>query len=507
MRVPTLIVAVAAPAIAALVFAAPRFLETRTAERPWGPLPASGGGSGGVPPASGGTAGATASAGIYGFHRDSLAREREMEALVLALPDPARVERHARLLTGEPHVAGTPENDRVARYIFERFKEAGLETEMKTYAVYLGYVKSALLEQVQPEPKRLTNPETGAPEDKDASDPRAALNWNAYSPSCDLTREVVYANYARPEDFEALDRRGVDVKDRLVLARYYHGYRGGKAQEAEKRGAAGIIFYSDPMEDGYVRGDAYPNGPWGPEGHFQRGAAVYDFIVPGDPLTPGWPSLPGAKRIRPEESQILPRIPSVPISGRDALVVLRNLAGPAVPQGWQGGLPLTYHVGPGPSRLHLRIEASFETRPITDVIGVLRGAGEPDRRIVLGNHHDAWVYGAVDPISGTATMLELARVAGELKRRGFPPKRTLVFGNWDAEEWTLTGSTEWGEEYRDDLARNGVACLNVDSASSGPTFQASAAPTLRRLISEALRDVPDPRTGADLYSTTLAAAD
>jgi len=223
MRVPTLIVAVAAPAIAALVFAAPRFLETRTAERPWGPLPASGGGSGGVPPASGGTAGATASAGIYGFHRDSLAREREMEALVLALPDPARVERHARLLTGEPHVAGTPENDRVARYIFERFKEAGLETEMKTYAVYLGYVKSALLEQVQPEPKRLTNPETGAPEDKDASDPRAALNWNAYSPSCDLTREVVYANYARPGDFEALDRRGVDGKDRLGLARYYRG--------------------------------------------------------------------------------------------------------------------------------------------------------------------------------------------------------------------------------------------------------------------------------------------
>ena len=496
MRAPTFIAAVAAPAIAALVFATPRLLE-KHAERTVAETRA----------APGGTADATASAGIYGFHRDTLAREREMEALILSLPDAARVERHARVLTGEPHVAGTPENDRVARYIFERFKEAGLETEMKTYPVYLGYVKSALLEQVQPEPKRLTNPETGAPDDKDAADPRAALNWNAYSPSCDLTREVVYANYARPEDFEALDRRGVDVKDRLVLARYYHGYRGGKAQEAQERGAAGIIFYSDPMEDGYVRGDAYPNGPWGPEGHFQRGAAVYDFIVPGDPLTPGWPSLAGSKRIRPEESQILPRIPSVPISGRDALVVLRNLAGPAVPQGWQGGLPLTYHLGPGPSRLHLRIEASFETRPITDVIGVLRGSEEPDRRIILGNHHDAWVYGAVDPISGTATMIELARVAGELKRRGFPPKRTLVFGNWDAEEWTLTGSTEWGEEQRDDLARNGVACLNVDSSSSGPSFQASAVPTMRRLISEALRDVPDPRTGADLYATTLAATD
>ena len=446
-------------------------------------------------------------AGIYGFYRDSLSRQREIEALILALPDAARVEGHARVLTSEPHVAGTPENEKVARYIFDRFKEAGLETAMKTYRVYLGYVKSALLEQVEPEPKRLTNPEEGGSEDKDAADPRAALTWNAYSPSCDLTREVVYVNYARPEDFEALDRLGVQVKNRLVLARYFNGYRGGKAQEAEKRGAAGIIFYGDPMEDGYFRGDVYPHGPWGPDSHVQRGAVVYDYIVPGDPLTPGWPSLPGAKRISPQEAQILPRIPAVPSSWRDALVVLKNLAGPAVPGGWQGGLPLTYHLGPGPSRLHLKIEASFETRPITDVIGVLRGSEQPDEMILLGNHHDAWVYGAVDPSSGTATMLELARVAGELKRRGFPPRRTLVFGNWDAEEWTLTGSTEWGEERRDDLARHGVVCLNVDSSCAGPNFQASAVPTLRRLISETLRDVPDPRSGADLYSATLAAAE
>jgi len=506
MRASTILVSVAAPAIAALVVAAPRLLETYSSARPAIERSAPGRGPDAAPPAGGVSAG-TASGGIYGFHRDALARQREIEKLLTSLPETARVEQHARDLTREPHVAGTPENDRVARYIFERFKEAGLETEMKTYAVYLGYVKTARLEQVEPERKRLANPESGVPEDKDASDPRAALNWNAYSPSCDLTREVVYVNYARPEDFDALERRGVPVKDRLVLARYYHGYRGGKAQEAQKRGAAGIIFYSDPMEDGYFRGDVYPDGPWGPDSHIQRGAAVYDYIVPGDPLTPGWPSLPGAKRIRPQDSEILPRIPSIPISWRDALVVLRNLAGAPVPQGWQGGLPLTYHIGPGPSRLHLTIEASFETRTITDVIGVLRGADEPDRTIVLGNHHDAWVYGAVDPISGTATMLELARVAGELSRRGFPPRRTLVFGNWDAEEWTLTGSTEWGEEHRDELARDGVACLNVDSSSSGSVFQASATPTMRRLISETLRDVPDPRLGADLYSVTLAAAD
>jgi N-acetylated-alpha-linked acidic dipeptidase len=487
----TLLASTVLPVLAALALAAP--VLWRAAPR--------GAGAAGAP---GGT---RPDPGIFGFHADSLARQREIESLILELPDAARVEEHARFLTEDPHVAGTPENAAVARYIFDRFREAGLETEMKTYAVYLGYVKSALLEQVEPSPQRLTNPEEGVAEDKDAAEPRASLTWNAYSPSCDMSREVVYVNHARPEDFDALDRMGVSVKDRLVLARYFDGYRGGKAQEAQKRGAAGIIFYSDPMEDGYFRGDVYPRGPWGPEGHVQRGAVVYDYIVPGDPLTPGWASLPGARRIKPSESLILPRIPSLPISGRDALVIFRNLAGPVVPEGWQGALPLTYHVGPGPSRLHLRIESSFTTRDITDVIGVLRGSDEPERQIVLGNHHDAWVYGAVDPSSGTATMLELARVAGELKKRGYPPRRTLVFGNWDAEEWTLTGSTEWGEERSDDLAKNGVACLNVDSSTSGPTFQASAVPSLRRLISQTLRDVPDPTSGADLYDATLRSAE
>jgi N-acetylated-alpha-linked acidic dipeptidase len=491
-----LLAAVAVPVFVALALGAPRL---RMAPRDG--TARSGTPTGNVPAATGPS---ESGAAIYGFHRDSLSRQRKIESLILGLPDAARVERHARVLTSEPHVAATPENEKVARYIFDRFKEAGLEPEMKSYQVYLGYVTSALLEQVDPEAKRLTNPEEGAAEDKDASDPRAALTWNAYSPSCDLTREVVYANYARPEDFDALDRLGVSVKDRLVLARYFNGYRGGKAQEAQKRGAAGIIFYSDPMEDGYFRGDVYPHGPWGHDSHVQRGAVVYDYIVPGDPLTPGWPSLPGARRISPKDTVILPRIPSVPISWRDALVVLKNLAGPAVPAGFQGGLPLTYHTGPGPSRLHLKIEASFETRSITNVVGVLRGSEHPEEIVLLGNHHDAWVYGAVDPSSGTATMLELARVAGELKKRGYPPRRTLVFGNWDAEEWTLTGSTEWGEERRDDLAKNGVACLNVDSSAAGPNFQASAVPTLRRLISETLRDVPDPRSGVDLYSATLA---
>ena len=492
MNARVLLTAAAAPALAALLLAAPR-----SPARPNVGTRESNARQASAAPA------ATGDTGIFGFLRPSLPRQREIEALLLSLPDASKVEAHARVLTEEPHVAGTPGNAQVQRYIADRFREAGLEVEMKSYDVYMGYVKKALLEQIAPEPRLLTRPEEGVPEDKDAADPRASLNWNAYSPSCDLTREVVFANHARPEDFAALDRLGVSVKDRLVLARYYRGYRGGKAHEAQKRGAAGIVFYSDPMEDGYYRGDVYPDGPWGPESHFQRGATAYDYLVPGDPLTPGWASLPGARRIDPREAENLPRIPSIPISWRDALVVFRNLAGPAVPRGWQGGLPLTYHVGPGPSRLHLKIEASFETRAITNVIGVLRGSAEPKKIVLLGNHHDAWVYGAVDPVSGTAAMLELARVAGELKRRGYPPRRTLVFGNWDAEEWTLTGSTEWGEEREADLARHGVACLNIDSAAAGTNFQASAVPTMRRLISEALRDVPDPKSGEDLFTVTL----
>ncbi len=446
--------------------------------------------------------GAQPDRGIHGFHRDSLARQRKLEALLQKLPDAKRIEEHARVMTEDPHVAGTPENDAVARYIRDRFKEAGLETEMKTYSVYLGFVNAALLEQVEPVRAILTRPEEGAPDDKDGADPRALLNWNGYSPSCDLTREVVYVNYANPEDFARLEALGISVKDRLLLARYFHGYRGGKAEAAETRGAAGIIFYSDPADDGFARGDVYPDGPWGPESHFQRGAVAYDYLVPGDPLTPGWASLPEARRIRPEESRILPRIPSLPIAWRDALVILKSLKGPVVPRGWQGGLPVTYHLGPGPSRVHMKIDASFGNRTITDVIGVLRGTDEPEKKIILGNHHDAWVYGAADPISGTATMLELARVAGALAKQGFRPRRTLVFGNWDAEEWTLTGSTEWGEELAGDLAQNGVACLNVDGSADGSAFQGSAVPSLRRLISEVLRDVRDPRTGRDLYSVT-----
>ncbi len=255
-------------------------------------------------------------------------------------------------------------------------------------------------------------------------------------------------------------------------------------------------MYSDPADDGWFQGPVYPGGPWGPASHFQRGADVYDFIVPGDPLTPGWASTPEARRIPAAESEILPKIPMMPLSARDAAEILRRLGGAAVPDAsWQGlAVADTYRVGPGPVRLHLKIENSRERRTITDVIATLRGTDEPEQMVLLSNHYDAWVYGAADPSSGTATMLALARALGSLAAEGLRPRRTIVMAAWDAEEYTLTGSTEWGEENEKELGENAVVCINVDEATHGRLFSPSASPLLFQAIRDAARDVPDPGT-------------
>jgi len=409
---------------------------------------------------------------------------------------------HLRFLTSQPHLAGTPGNLRVSQYILERFRESGLEAEYREYQVLLAYPEEIRVEIVAPERVALSHPEPADPLDPltDVSrDPVAHLPWNAYSPDADLEAPVVYANYGRPEDFRQLTELGVSLAGKIVLLRYFEGYRGGKSFEAEKHGVAGILVYSDPMEDGYFQGDVWPHGPWGPPGHLQRGANVYDFLIPGDPLTPGWASLPEAKRIRPEDSTILPKIPMVPLSAPDAAELLRRLGGPAVPQGWQGALPLTYHLGDDRLRVHLVNRQRRERTTIRNVIGKLVGSERPDEFVLLSNHHDAWVYGAVDPASGTATMLELARVLGELAREGYRPRRTILFGNWDAEEYTLTGSTEWGEQFADELRQKAIACLNVDASTSGTDFSVSASPLLRRLILEATQSVADPQTGQPVY--------
>jgi len=439
-----------------------------------------------------------------GFTVSSAVRQREVEAALLALPSAARCEAQHAQLTRAPHVAGTEGSRRVAEEVASRMREAGLETEVVSYDVLLSSPRRVAVELVAPRPARLARPEAALPEDPGSGEPSLALPWHAYAQSGEVTADVVYVSHGRAEDYDTLARLGIDVRGKIALARYFGGYRGGKSLEAERRGVAALITYSDPADDGYVQGDVYPKGPWGPESHFQRGANVYDFIVPGDPLTPGWASVAGARRIPESESTILPKIPSLPLSFQDAREILQALGGPVRPDlSWQGGGPFAYHLGPGPARLHIALDIPREVRTIRDVIARLPGA-DPDpavasQIVLLSNHHDAWTYGGVDPSSGTTSALELARALGELARRGMRPRRTIVFGIWDAEEFTLTGSTEWGEEHAEELSAKAVACLNVDASTSGDRFGISAVPSLRRFFYEVARRIPDPKGRGSVY--------
>lgn len=436
-----------------------------------------------------------------GFSPESYAKQAQWEKRFLASISAARCRKYLRRLTREPHVAGTPGDRRVTQYILDEFKRAGLRPEIVEYRVLLSYPRKMEVELVEPARVKLANPEPEIPGDKDTrtKDPMMKMPWNGYSPSADLTRSVVYVNYGTADDFNQLEKLSVSVQGKIVLSRYFRGYRGGKSLEAERRGAAGIIVFSDPADDGAPRGPVYPNGPWGPLGHFQRGAVVYDFMVPGDPLTPGWASTRDARRLDERDVQILPKIPMVPLSGADAQEILKRMDGPEVPKQWQGGLPLKYRVGGEATKVRLALDMENRTTPIWNVIARIPGTTEPEKLVILGNHHDAWVYGAVDPASGTASMLELARGLGRLLKQGFRPRRTIVLGNWDAEEYTLTGSTEWGEEFADDLRKNGVVCLNVDASASGQDFTVSAVPALIPAIIEVTQAVQDPVTGRSIY--------
>jgi len=323
------------------------------------------------------------------------------------------------------------------------------------------------------------------------------MPYNAMSPSGDVEADVVYANYGSPEDFQKLEQMKVDVRGKIVLVRYGQNFRGVKAFVAQEHGAAGVIIYSDPSDDGWRRGDKYPQGPWRPDTGVQRGSIGYMFEFAGDPTTPGiasTPSLPESKRVPAEQSLQMPKIPTTPISYADAWPILEHLAGQDSPRDWQGALPFTYHVGPGPVKVKMHLKQNYQFRTIWDVTGRIRGSEWPDEWVVAGNHRDAWVYGAVDPNSGTAAMLEAIHGIAELLKSGWKPKRTIVFGSWDAEEEGLIGSTEWGEQYADELA-NAAAYFNMDVAVSGPKFGASSVPSLKQFIRDVTKDVPSPKGG------------
>jgi N-acetylated-alpha-linked acidic dipeptidase len=443
---------------------------------------------------------------ITGFRNPS--SERTIESRFLAVPDPKLAEEHLRILTQAPHMAGTPEDKVTAEYVAKKFREAGLETEIKEYKVWMNYPEEMSVSITAPAGVTMQGP---TPEhvvgDSYENDPRIVMPFNAMSPSGDVEADVVYANYGQPEDFKKLEDMKIDVRGKIVLVRYGQNFRGVKVLDAQEHGAIGVIMYSDPYDDGWRRGDSYPKGPWRPQTAVQRGSVGFMFKFPGDPTTPGVasvPSLSDAKRVAPDQSQELPKIPSLPISYGDAWPILANLSGDETPRDWQGALPFTYHIGPGPVRVKLHVKQDYKYRTIWDVIGRVRGSELPNESVIAGNHRDAWVYGAVDPGSGTAAMLETVHGVGELLKSGWKPKRTIIFASWDGEEEGLIGSTEWAEEQAADL-NHVTAYFNTDIAVSGPKFGASAVPSLKDFLREVTKSVPSPKGGTVFEQWTKAA--
>jgi N-acetylated-alpha-linked acidic dipeptidase len=433
---------------------------------------------------------------IFGF-RD-FSRQYSIDQQFLAVPSPARAEQHLKILTAQPHVAGSPEDKATADYVAKNFAIAGLETETVKYSVWMNRPAEVSVSVTAPPNVKMNGPRPEHVEgDPTADNPRVLTAFNGSSPSGDVEAEVVYANYGRPEDFKKLEDLKIDVKGKIVIVRYGDNFRGVKSFVAEEHGAAAVIIYSDPIDDGYFKGDVYPRGPWRPESGVQRGSIQYMFKYPGDPTTPGIASvtsLPESQRVPPEKAADMPKIPTTPLSYGDARPILENLAGPESPRDWQGALPFTYHVGPGPVKVKVHLKQDYRYWTIWDVIGKIPGTKYPDEWVVLGNHRDAWVFGAVDPNSGTAAMLETVHGIADLLKHGWKPERTIVFASWDAEEEGLIGSTEWGEEHEKDLAR-AAAYFNLDVAVSGPNFGASAVPSLKGFVRDAARVVPSPKGG------------
>ena len=451
-----------------------------------------------------------APAPIFGF-RD-ITRQSILDAEFLAVPDAILAQQHLEVLTASPHWASSPEDYTTALYVADRFKAAGLQTEIVPYRVLLNKPSSILIEAFDATGQKiLTNPtreHVDLPANSVAAhfqdDPRVLPGFNGSSPSGDVTAPIVYANYGRLADFQRLASLGISVKGKIVLVRYGEDFRGVKVYIAQQYGAKGVLIYSDPSDEGSKTGLTYPVGPWRPDSGVQRGSVQFIPIYPGDPTTPGvasTPTLLESARVPLDKLQYdLPSIPVNPLSSADAAPILRALTGPDAPRDWQGGLNFPYHVGGDTSvTVHMHLVQDAQLRTIWDVIGKVPGASDPGQWVIMGNHRDAWVYGAADPGSGTAAMLEAVHGLGVLLHQGWKPRRTIVIASWDGEEEGLIGSTEWVEQNLDAPHStdpiHAVAYFNTDVAVSGPNFKASAVPSLRGFLREIAAEVPSPAGG------------
>ncbi len=432
---------------------------------------------------------------LFGYSAASSRTERQWEEKLRAIPSPDNLRAYMQRLSARPHHVGSPYDKDNAEWLASKFKEFGLDTHIEQFDVLFPTPKDRLVELVEGGPKFVAKlQEPALPQDPTSNQqPEQLPTYNAYSIDGDVTAPLVYVNYGVPEDYEQLERLGISVSGKIVIARYFHSWRGIKSKVAAEHGAIGCLIFSDPHEDGFVQGDTFPAGPYRPLDGVQRGSVADMPTYPGDPLTPGVGATKDAKRLKIEDAPTITKIPVLPISYADAQPLLAALTGPVAPENWRGGLGITYHVGPGPAKVHLRVKSNWDIKPIYDVIGKIPGSIFPDEWVIRGNHHDGWVNGAEDPISGQVALMEEARALGELVKAGWKPKRTIIYCAWDGEEPGLLGSTEWAEQHYDELRAHAVAYINSDGNGRG-YFGVEGSHTLEKFINDIARDIPDPES-------------
>lgn len=446
-----------------------------------------------------------------GFTPENAAKQLEWETQFDAQLNPANLNTWMQFLTSHPHHVGSPHDKANAEYMLALFKSWGFDAQIETFNVLFPTPKTRVLELLGDHPYKAKLEEPTFKEDGTSGQKSEQLpTYNAFSADGNVTAELVFVNRGVPADYEELERMGIDVKGKIVIAKYGGSWRGIKPKVAAEHGAVGCIIYSDPADDGYVQGDVYPEGPFRPQGGVQRGSVMDMPVYPGDPLTPDVGATADAKRLDIRDAVTIMKIPVLPISYEDALPLLQSLGGPVAPPKWRGGLPITYHVGPGKDKVHLQLAFNWDIKPVNNVIAKMTGSEYPDEWIIRGNHHDAWVNGAGDPVSGLVAELEEARSIGELAKKGFRPKRTMIYCAWDGEEPSLLGSTEWVEYHQEELKQKAVAYINSDGNERGFVW-ASGSHTLEPFFNEIADHVTDPQTGVSvkerLYAKTMVDAD
>ncbi len=431
---------------------------------------------------------------ITGYSPQAAATEWQWEQKFRAIPDPANLREYNRRLSAQPHHVGSPYDKANAEWILSQFKSWGWDAHIERFDVLFPTPKERVVELVAPSHFKATLQEPPVPGDPTSNQTSQQLpTYNAYSADGDVTAPLVYVNYGIPADYEKLDRLGISVKGAIVIARYGASWRGIKPKLAAEHGAIGCIIYSDPSDDGYRDGAVFPKGAWRPNDGVQRGSVMVMEVYPGDPLTPGVGATKDARRLALKDAKTFEKIPVLPISYGDAQPLLAALGGPVAPGAFRGGLPLTYHLGPGPAKVHLKVFSNWDIKPVYDVIARIPGAVYPDEWVIRGNHHDAWVNGSEDPVSGQSPLLEEARAMGEMMKQGWRPKRTIIYCAWDGEEEGLLGSTEWAEEHADDLKKHAVMYVNSDANGRG-YLMAEGSHSLEKFVNGVAEDVQDPET-------------